>query len=581
MSQVSPGSSNSSESAVGRPQASRDWITLPAMLGALSMSILVLLVTLPIYHLVVASFKTPGGLSLSNYAEILFARRFQEAMRNTVVLGLVCASLGTVIGASLAWLVSRTNVPLRGFIRVCVLGTFVVPAFVNALSWVLLAGPNAGLLNRFWMFVTGSSKGFVNIYSMEGLAIVSVATVYPLAFIFLYNAFEMMDSEMEQAARVLGASGVRTVLTITLPLARPAIVAGFILMFLETIILYGAPAVIGIPSNIYVVTTAIWTLFEYPPEIGLAAALALPLLLITAALLWMQQHLLGQRGFATVQGKGGRWQRTDLGRWKWVAASLACLIIVVTFILPNVVLIVTSVLKQAYRGVSLQNLGLNHYQYVLFEYTAGIPSVRNSLVTSVAAATFAVLIASVAAFIADRRIVRFGPVLAFLAMAPLVIPAMVFAVGLVAAYSAGPLALYGTLWILILAYLTKNLPLAFMNCRASLSTVHTELESAARVLGASALRVLKDITGPLIKNALLAGWILVFAHSLKDLGASVLLYTSKTTVISTAIMDVFYSQNWGAVAALSVILLAINAAVVMVGYRILGGTILTGGGRGG
>ncbi len=559
------------------PQVVTRWLTAPGMLWGLSTGILVLLVTLPIYHLVVASFKTPGGLSLSNYTQILYVRRFQEAILNTVVLGLVCASFGTLIGALLAWLVSRTNVPLRGFIRVCVMGTFVVPAFVNALSWVLLAGPNAGLLNRLWMFMTRSGKGFMNIYSMEGLAIVSVATVYPLAFIFMYNAFEMMDSEMEEAARVLGASGARTLLTITLPLARPALIAGFILMFLETIILYGAPAVIGIPANIYVITTALWTLFEYPPEIGLAAALSLPLLLITATLLWLQQQLIAQRSFATVQGKGGRWQRTDLGRWKWVAASVACLVIVVTFILPNAVLIAASVLKQAYRGISLHNLGLNHYQYVLFEYTAGIPSVRNSVVTSTAAATFAVIIATVVAFIAERNIARFGSVLVFLAMAPLVIPAMVFAVGLVAAYSTGPLPLYGTLWILVLAYLTKNLPLAFMNCKASLSTVHVELESAARILGASPLRVLKDITGPLIKNGLLAGWILVFAHSLKDLGASVLLYTSKTTVISTAIMDVFYSQNWGAVAAMSVILLGINAAVVMVGYRILGGNILTGG----
>jgi len=559
------------------PQVVTRWLTVPGMLWGLSTGILVLLVTLPIYHLVVASFKTPGGLSLSNYTQILYVRRFQEAILNTVVLGLVCASFGTLIGALLAWLVSRTNVPLRGFIRVCVMGTFVVPAFVNALSWVLLAGPNAGLLNRLWMFMTRSGKGFMNIYSMEGLAIVSVATVYPLAFIFMYNAFEMMDSEMEEAARVLGASGARTLLTITLPLARPALIAGFILMFLETIILYGAPAVIGIPANIYVITTALWTLFEYPPEIGLAAALSLPLLLITATLLWLQQQLIAQRSFATVQGKGGRWQRTDLGRWKWVAASVACLVIVVTFILPNAVLIAASVLKQAYRGISLPNLGLNHYQYVLFEYTAGIPSVRNSVVTSTAAATFAVIIATVVAFIAERNIARFGSVLVFLAMAPLVIPAMVFAVGLVAAYSTGPLPLYGTLWILVLAYLTKNLPLAFMNCKASLSTVHVELESAARILGASPLRVLKDITGPLIKNGLLAGWILVFAHSLKDLGASVLLYTSKTTVISTAIMDVFYSQNWGAVAAMSVILLGINAAVVMVGYRILGGNILTGG----
>lgn len=537
--------------------------------------ILALLVILPIYHLVVASFKTPAGLSLANYAQTFRVRRFQQAMINSLALGLACAVFGMLIGTPLAWLVSRTNIPLRGFIRVCVLGTFAVPAFVNALSWVLLAGPNAGSINKFWMFMTGSSKSLINIFSLEGLIIVCVATVYPLAFIFMHNAFDMMDLEMEQAARVLGAGGVWAVLSISLPLARPAILAGFIMTFLETIVLYGAPAVIGVPARVYVVTTQVWSLFEYPPQISVAAALSLPLVLLTVALLWLQRRLMGRRTFGTIQGKAGRWERVDLGPWKWPATAATALVISMTFLLPNVVLVVTSFLKEGYRGFSFDNLTLTHYRYVLIDYLAGALSIRNSLVTSMAAATVAVLIAGVAAFISARRLVRFGSLLAFLAMTPLVIPSMVFAVGLVAAYSTGPLVLYGTLWIMMLAYLTKHLPFAFMNCNASLSTVHLELESAARVLGASELRVLRDITGPLIRNGLLAGWVLVFASSLKELSASVLLYTAKTSVISTAIMDVYYVGNWGAVAALSVILLAINAVVIGVGYRMLGGNILS------
>jgi iron(III) transport system permease protein len=152
---------------------------------------------------------------------------------------------------------------------------------------------------------------------------------------------------------------------------------------------------------------------------------------------------------------------------------------------------------------------------------------------------------------------------------------MVFAVGLVAAYSGGWIVLYGTLTILTLAYLTKNLPYAFMSCNAALASVHSDLESAARVLGASTLRTLRTITAPLIRNGLLSGWIVVFANSLRDLGASVLLYTSATTVISTAIMDVYYASQWGAVAALSVILLAINVAAIAAGYRILGRNVLS------
>ena len=559
------------------PEVSRSGrgVPLQGIVWGLATLILVVLVTLPMYHLGLASIRTPTGLSLANYTKILSLPRFQMAMLRSLELGLTCAAIGTVVGGSLAWLISQTNMPFRGFTRVCILGSFVVHGFVNALSWALLGGPNAGLLNKLWIMLTGADQGFFNIYSMEGLAVVSVATTYPFAFIFLYGAFQSMDAEMEEAARVLGATGPRALFSITLPLALPAMLASFIMMFLQTIILYGAPAVIGIPAGIYVITTQIWTLFEYPPQIGLAAALSLPLLLITGGLLWLQRRLIGRRSFATVRGKGGRRQRTDLGGWKWVAAGWALLIVLITFILPNGVLVATSLMKQAYHGLSLDNLTLDQYRYVLVDYISGIPSIRNSLITSVVAATLAMVISLVAAFLAERRIVRFGSLLAFLAMSPLVIPAMVFAVGLVAAYSTGPVVLYGTLWIIMLAYLTANLPIAFMSCNTALGNVHVELESAARILGASSLRVLRDITGPLIKNGLLAGWIIVFSNSMKELSASILLYTTNTTVISTAIMDVYGAQNWGAVAALSVILLGISALVVTVGYRMLGGNILS------
>ena len=537
--------------------------------------VLSILVLLPVYHLVVASFTSKDGLSLANYAQLFRVRRFQEAMLNSLLLGIASSVFGVLIGTLLAWLVSRTNMPWRKLIRVCVLGSFAVPAFVNALSWVLLAGPNAGSLNQLWMALTGSREGFINIFSLQGLIVVAVATVYPLAFIFMHNAFEAMDTEMEQAARLLGASGVRAFFTIGLPLARPALIAGFIMTFLEALALYGAPAAIGVPARVYVVTTQVWSLFEYPPQVGVAAALSLPLALVTVALLWVQRILIGRRGFSTVRGKGGRWLRTDLGAWRWPAAGVGGLIVLVTFVLPNAVIVFRSFYRETYGAFSVDNFTIAHYKYVLFDYIDGLPSIRHSLVTALAAASVAALLALIAAFLSRRRSVRFASALAFLCMLPLAIPAMVFAVGLVAAYSGGWIVLYGTLTILTLAYLTKNLPYAFMSCDAALASVHTDLESAARVLGASSLRTLRSITAPLIRNGLLGGWIVVFANSLRDLGASVLLYTSATTVISTAIMDVYYASQWGAVAALSVILLAINVVAIAAGYRILGRNVLS------
>ncbi len=535
---------------------------------------LLILVLLPMYHLLLESFITEEGTSLGNYAELFRNNTFHLAVKNSLILGLACGVLGMLMGAPLAWLVSRTDIPCRGLIRIGVLGAFVTPGFVNALSWILLGGPNAGMLNKIWRWMTGSADPLINIFSFEGLILVSLATVYPLAFLFMYNAFEMMDTEIEEAARVSGAGKFKVLASITLPLAWPAALSGFILMFLESLILYGVPATLGVPSNIYVITTQLWSLFEYPPQVGLAAALSLPLLLVTVVLLWLQRKMLSRGNYATIKGKGGRRHRVSLGAWKWPAIILTFLIILFTFILPYWMIIGTSLLEQSWKGYSLDNFSFTNFYYVLFDYEFGLLSIKNSLITSFFASTIGVAIMSVIAYLSVRNIVPLGGWLAFLATAPLVIPGMVFAVGLFAAYSSGPIMLYGTLTIISLAYLTKFMPFAYMSCSSSLASIYEELESAASVLGASRLRILRDITGPLMKTGMLAGFILIFVPSVKELSSSVLLYNAKTTVIATAIMDAYMLPSWEAIAALSVILLAINAFIIIVGYWILGGNIL-------
>jgi iron(III) transport system permease protein len=536
--------------------------------------VVAVLVLLPVYHVTVSSVSGPHGISLGNYAHAFRTPRFVTAVGNSLLLAVLSSLTSMLLGTPIAWLVGRSDMPLRRTIRVLVLASFAVPAFVNALSWVLLAGPNAGVLNKAWMALTGSDHGFLDIFSMTGLLLVYTATIYPLAFIFMHNAFESMDARMEHAARLLGAGGARVALTITLPLARPAILGAFIITFLEGLTSYGAPAVIGVPARVYVITTQIWSLFQYPPQIALAAALSLPLLVVSIALLVAQRLLLGRRGFTTIHGKAGLVRRTELGGWRWPAALLCLAIVFVTFVLPNAMLVFEAFYANNYGALSLRNVTLEHFRYVLVDYMDGTPSIRNSLFTATIAATLAVLLALTSAVVVARIKSRIAPILNFLCLLPLVIPSMVFAVGLVAAYSRGPLVLYGTLWIMILAFLTLNLPYAFMSSSSALASVHVELESAARTLGAPPLRVLRDITVPLVASGLLTGWIVVFANSLRELSAAALLFTSKTTVIATAIMDLDYASNWGGVAALSVILLAINAFVIIAGYRFVGRNLL-------
>jgi iron(III) transport system permease protein len=532
--------------------------------------VVAVLVLLPLYHVTVSSVTGPHGVSLDNYANALRTPRFVAAVGNSLLLAVLSSLTSMLLGTPIAWLVSRSDMPLRRTIRVLVLVSFAVPAFVNALSWVLLAGPNAGALNKAWMALTGSDHGFLDIFSMTGLVLVYTATIYPLAFIFMHNAFESMDARMEHAARLLGAGGARVALTITLPLARPAILAAFIITFLEGFTSYGAPAVIGVPARVYVITTQIWSLFQYPPQIALAAALSLPLLIVSIALLAAQRLLLGRRGFTTIHGKAGLVPRTELGGWRWPAVLLCLAIVFVTFVLPNAMIVFEAFYANSYGPLSLRNVTLEHFRYVLVDYIDGAPSIRNSLFTATIAATLGVLLAFTSAVIVAHVKSRVASILNFLCLLPLVIPSMVFAVGLVAAYSRGPLVLYGTLSIMILAFLTLNLPYAFMCSSSALASVHAELESAARTLGAPLLRVLRDITMPLVAGGLLTGWIVVFANSLRELSAAALLFTSRTTVIATAIMDLDYASNWGGVAALSVILLAINAIVITAGYRFVG-----------
>jgi iron(III) transport system permease protein len=543
-------------------------------LWAVVTAALAVLVLLPLGWLVVKSFQTEAGVSLANYVAIASQTSFRAATVNSLVFGLAASLIGLVLGAPMAWAVSRTNMPWRGLVRAGVLGAFVTPGFVLAVAWILLAGPNAGLLNKLWIALTGASHGILDVYTMTGLVLVSVASTFPLAFLLVYNTLEMMSSDVEEAARVLGAGTARVTWTVTLPLALPAIVASVILMFLETIILYGVPAMIGVPARIYVLTTQLFSLFEWPPRIGLAAAISLPLLLVTAVLLALQRRLLARRSFATNRGKGGRRRPIDLGPLRWVAFALCGLVLLFTLVLPYAVIVWASISPVWVQALASAGFTLDHYRFVLFEFTSGSQSIWNSLVTAVIAATLGVVIAVVVAYLAERRIVRHAALLSFLAMAPLVIPGMVFAVGLFAAYSQRPLVLYGTLWILMLAYLTKFLPFAYMSCHAAVQSVYPELEHAAHVLGASRARALRDITVPMIKAGLLGGWILVFIPAIKELSSSILLFTAPTTVIATAIIDLYQLPSWEGVAALSTILLVLNGVVIAAGNWALGGHLL-------
>ena len=259
-------------------------------------AVLVFLIVNPLLRLVVSSLQETdtGHLTLANYRGAYGNLRHLEALVHSLELGVGVALLATCFGVPIAWAISRTNMPCKAFVRLMVFAAFVTPPYLGAIGWILLAGPNSGWLNKVWIALTGASHGLFNIYSMMGLILVVAVTSFPYTFVFTSSALDLVSSEMEDAANILGARTLRTTLRITLPLVTPAIIGGIVISFLEAIALFGAPALIALPARFNVVSTQLWQFFEYPVRVEEAAAYAMPLLAITVLMFWIQRRILGQ-----------------------------------------------------------------------------------------------------------------------------------------------------------------------------------------------------------------------------------------------------------------------------------------------
>jgi len=547
---------------------SAGWLALAGLLA--------FLVLYPIAWLVVESVRDEAGaFTLSHYRAAATMPAFRTPAVNSFILATSVGLLSVLIATPMAWAIARTDMPGRGLMRILVFGSVVTPGLLTALAWIILAGPNAGILNRWYRALTHGTGG-VNIFTLPGVTFVAVLECFPFAFLLISGALTLVSADMEDAASILGSSPRRTLLNITLPLVLPAVLAGFILSFLEALTLFSSPAMIGIPARIFLLTTEIRALFEYPRRVGVAAALALPLLLVTMALLWLQARLLGRRSYVTLTGKGGARRLIHLGWGRWPMLGFCLLVLTCSAVLPYVLLFLHATARTWSAPLGPANFTLDHFRTVLFTSSAAQRAISNSTVLALTAATAASALGALIAYTAERRLIAGAPVLRGLAMAPMVIPGIVFAVGLFAGYTRPPLALYGTLWILFIAYLTKFLPYAFMNTAAAVKAVHPELEEAARIAGAGAIAAFRDVTVPLIRLGVLAGWFIVFIYSLRELSASILLFTNKTTVIGVTILDNYEFGSWPAVTAIGCLLLTVNLVVIAAGYRIVGVNFLGG-----
>lgn len=535
-------------------------------------AILIFLIASPMVRLVVSSFQDPetGRLTWANYIEAYGRARHLQALWNTLVFGAGVAVLACLFGVPLAWAISRTDMPAKTFVRLMVFGAFIIPPYLGAIGWILLAGPNAGWLNKLWIALTGADHGIFNVYSMTGLIVVVAVTSFPYVFVFTSSALDLVSSEMEDAANILGAGTLRTTFRVTLPLVLPAIVGGLIISFLEAIALFGAPALIALPARFQVVSTQLWQFFEYPVRVEQAAAYAMPLLLITIFMFWVQRTVLGRRGYTTVSGKGGERRITRLGSWRWVMLGYALFVCALAVFLPMLVLTQAAFAKAWGRGFSIGNLSLQNFRYLLFEQTQAQQAIVNTFVYSGITAFAAIGLSLAIAYVVARKLVPWSNVLAFLCMAPFVIPGIVLAIGFYAAYAPPPLALYGTGTILVLAYVTRFLPIAYTSSAAGMRSVNPEMEEAVRILGGGRLTAIRRVLAPLLKRNLAGAWILVFIPAARELSSAIFLVGPNTRVISVMLFDLSEEGNFEVLAALGIILLVVTLVIAAIGFKAIG-----------
>jgi iron(III) transport system permease protein len=535
--------------------------------------LLCVLIILPLSWIVYYSLiDRTGAFTLNNFYQLFADPVFLDPLITTVIIAVSSSIACCAIAAPMGWLVARTDLPMTRTVRALVTASFVTPPFLGAIAWELLAAPNSGLLNKLFRVVTGAPQDeyLFNIYSLTGLIFVISCYTFPYVFVLIANALDRIPGDLEDASSILGGGTWTTARRVTIPLALPALLAGVLVAFLQAMTLFGSPAILALPAGFHTMTTKIWSLFQYPPKPELAAAAALPLLLLTVVLLRGQHLILGRRGYSVVGGKTGDPRLIKLRWFTAPALIFVFFVLLLPVFLPYFALINAAFSPIATTLLTPANFTLKNFYFTFFELSATQIALKNTFILGSAAATIGALLALIIGYMTARRAVRGHQALGFLATAPVAIPGIVLGVGLFLAYTRPPFILYGTLWILLIAYVTIELPAAYQQLQSAYRAVNPELEDASRILGATRMQALRHVTAPLLRSSVIATWCFIFVSVIRELSAAIMLFTSETKVLSVLIFDLKESGDLGAISVLGISMLVITFAVVIAVNRIPG-----------
>jgi iron(III) transport system permease protein len=523
-------------------------------------------------------------LSLDNFVSVLGNANVHHALANSLIACTGGTALAVAIGLAFSWIVVRTNTPFRGFLGAASLVPLFVPPLVAGVAWSILGSPKSGLLNTLmkWMGLDWR----IDLYSMAGLIVVFGMYYAPYVYMFTASALRNMDPSLEEAAEVAGVGPVRTLFTVTFPLIAPAIISGMLLSFIVMLGIYGIPAVLGAPANISVLTTYIFKLTNWsPPLYSTAAAVAIILMAVTGALVLLQQGVLAGRSFITVAGKAFRPRALDLGPWRWLTLALALLYLFVVVVLPMLALIVAAFRRFLFIPDAASLFDTRHYSLVHFESIFDNPltmrSIWNTMEVGLVTAVLGGLLAFAIGYTVHRGSVPGRRAIDLVATLPVAIPGLVIGVAYLWAWIGLPGGLYGTIWILALAFIARFIPDTMKALSTSFLQIHRELEEAAWVCGRGRLGTIRSIVLPLARPGTIAAMTLLFILAIRELGSSLFLYTSDTTVMAVLLLDYYEGGNTGKTAAFSLVQTALLAVLIGVASWLSSGSTNSSVGRSG
>jgi iron(III) transport system permease protein len=539
----------------------------------LTTATLAYLVLPPFFFILHTSLVTDRGLQAGSFTIQHFLNivdslgDVKTLLSNSLIFSLGSAAVAILYGTALAWLAERSDAPFRKLAYVSAYVSFAIPGIIKVVGWIMLLGPKAGILNALGVALTG--QAFFNIFSLSGMVLVESFLWIPIVFLLMSTPFRAMDPSLEEAATTAGSSGWQVFRRVTFPLAVPSVLAVLILTVIRSLEAFEIPALIGIPAGVEVLTTKIYLQIKggLIPKYGEASAYSIILIVLVALGLIPYYRITSKTyKFTTISGKNFRPNRVVLGKWRWLGASLMLVLPLLQF-LPIVAIAWSSFLPfaQVPSRKALELLTFNNY-VVAFNDSGVIRSVMNSLTVSISSATVAVAITFFAAWLIVRASIKARWILDQMAMLPLVFPGIVMGIAILKMYLLLPVPVYGTIWILVLAFIARYLPYGIRFSHSALLSLHKELEEGAMASGASWFQMVRHVVVPLIMPALLAGWIYIFLITFKELSIALLLYSPGSQVVAVTIWELWENGHVGELAAFS---LLITIGTVFVGSLFL------------